>query len=413
MRLFRVKGWIAAAMALAGAISVPASADEGGEPFSIGDSLAHGRFTLELRPRYNRIEESNLDERTEAGTVRAVAGWRSAPFAGFRVTLQAIHTDQAGSDLNDDPTMLATSRYPLLPDPRYTGVNEAHVEYSGIEGLRMRAGRQVVRLDNQRWVSDNDFRQIPQLFDGVSATYEGIERVQLAAQRYWRVRTTSGQTQPLQLTLARAAWNPLEGQSLSAYAVFHDQAQNGALTGFADSSYRVTGVKAEGSAARIGSIEVPYLAEFAWQRPYANGDSRIDANYWRLGAGLAATGWTARYDYEVKGSNHGAYGVQMPLTDLYAFNGWTLHFFNTPAQGLRDQWLTLRCAVSKLTLYGEAHRFRSDFGGTDLGRELDASVTYPIVENAVLRLQHARYDPGSDTPDPRIRKTWLTLTYTY
>jgi hypothetical protein len=30
-----------------------------------------------------------------------------------------------------------------------------------------------------------------------------------------------------------------------------------------------------------------------------------------------------------------------------------------------------------------------------------------------MRLQHARYDPGAGTPDPGIRKTWLTLTYTY
>jgi hypothetical protein len=120
-----------------------------------------------------------------------------------------------------------------------------------------------------------------------------------------------------------------------------------------------------------------------------------------------------RFDEEVKGSNAGRYGVQMPLTDFYAFNGWTLHFFNTPASGLVDRWLTLRSAFGKLVFYGEAHRFRSDYGSVDYGRETDVGVTFTYPENCMLRLQHARYDPGAGTPDPSIRKTWLTLTVTF
>ena len=70
------------------------------------------------------------------------------------------------------------------------------------------------------------------------------------------------------------------------------------------------------------SLSIAESLEYAQQRRYANGDYRIDANYWRVDAGLAST-------------------------------GWTLYFFNTPRAGLRDRWL------------------------------------------------------------PRIRKTWLTISYTY
>jgi Alginate export len=396
------------------ALSCGARCEDADNPFGIADALAGGRFTLELRPRFNRIDESNYPLRTQVGTVRAVAGWRSAPLHDWRLTVEAIHTDHFGADsFNDNGALFATSPYPLLPDPRYTGVNQAHVEYTGVDGLRLRVGRQVVRIDNQRWVSDNDFRQIPQLFDGVSAAYTGIASTELSASEYWRVRNTSGVASSLRLSILRAAWNPFPGHALSAYGYFHDQAQNGATTGFDDNSYRVIGVKAEGSAALTASLDLPYTAEYAQQRPYSGGDSRIDANYWRAGAGLATSGWTLRYDYEVKGSNAGVYGLQMPLTDFYAFNGWTLHFFNTPRQGLHDQWLTARAEWAKATFYAEEHRFRSDFGGIGLGRELDLSLTYPLMENGVVRLQHARYDPGAGTPDPRIRKTWLTFTLTY
>ena len=391
-----------------------ALAQQPDDPFSIGESIARGRFTLELRPRYNRIEESNYPLTSEGGTLRAAAGWRTAPYRGLRFTVEAIHTDHIGhKSFNDDSALFGSSPYPLLPDPRYSGVNQAHVEYSGLEGLRLRLGRQIVRVDNQRWVSDNDFRQIPQVFDGVSLVHTGIENTELSAQHYGRVRNTSGMTANLRLSILRAAWNPMAGHSVSAYGYFHDQAQNGAFTGFADNSYRVVGAKADGAFRGWGAIDVPYIVEYARQRPYAGGDSRIDANYWRAGAGLASTHWTVRFDQEVKGSNGGRYGLQMPLTDFYAFNGWTLHFFNTPRTGLRDRWLTLRCALGPATLYGETHRFRSDYGSIDLGRESDIGLTWLVNENLVARLQHARYDPGAGTPDPTIRKTWLTVSYTY
>jgi hypothetical protein len=173
------------------------------------------------------------------------------------------------------------------------------------------------------------------------------------------------------------------------------------------------GARAEGSIARFGRVDVIYLAEIAQQRPYADGDSRIDARYWRAGLGLSSDAWTVRYDYEVKGSNGGVYGVQMPLTDFYSFNGWTLHFFNTPRQGLHDQWLTARYAIGPVTLYAEAHRFRSDYASLDFGRESDVGITYEILPGTLLRLQYARYDAGPGMVAPAIRKAWLTLTYIF
>lgn len=149
------------------------------------------------------------------------------------------------------------------------------------------------------------------------------------------------------------------------------------------------------------------------QRPHAGGDARIKADYRRVGGGVAWRETVARVDHEIKESKRGMYGLQMPLTDFYGFNGWTLHFFNTPRQGLRDRWATLRQGWRDFTLYAEYHRFKSDFGGTDLGRELDLGLTYAWNDNATLRFQHARYDPGTGTPDPSIRKTWITLTWRY
>lgn len=372
-----------------------------------------GRFFLELRPRYNLIEESDKPLEARGYTLRAVAGWEGSLTEGVKATVEAIHAGPfAQRDFNTDPGARLGSPYPLLPDPRHDGANRVFVDFTGIEATRVRLGRQVARLENQRWVSDNDFRQIPQLFDGISVRHAGIENVALELGHFTRVRDTSGSTANLKLSLASAAWNPARGHAVSAYGVFHDQPDNTAFTGFANESYRVLGVRAEGTAARWGALEATYLAEWAQQRPYAGGDSRIDARYWRAGAGLSTPAWTVRYNHEVRGSNGGVYGLQAPLTDYYAFNGWTLHFFNAPRQGLVDRWATGRYVWRNVTLYAEAHRFRADFGGQGLGRELDVGITYEIPR-IVVRLQHGRYDPGAGTPDPRIRKTWLTATLTY
>ena len=391
------------------------TAAEGGfDEADLADSLSRGRLTAELRPRYNRIAEDDKPDRAEGFTLRAIAGWRSAPYRGWRFALEGIHTGPIGErDYNDDAGQLATSPYPLLPDPRHTGINQAYAEYAVIDGLKLKLGRQRVRVENQRWVSDNDFRQIPQLFDGLRATYGGLANTELEAGHYRRVRTTSGDTRELRLTTLRAAWNPLPDHALAAYGYFHDQAQNGAFTGFADSSYRVAGVRAVGAVAANDAIEWSYLLEAALQRPYAGGDSRVRARYGRAGAGVGTSAWTVRYDYESKGSNGGRYGLQMPLTDFYAFNGWTLHFFNTPREGLRDSWLTARVAIGDATLHAEAHRFRSDFGHADQGRELDVGVTYVFTPDTILRAQHARYDAPPAAPPGDVRKTWITVTWTY
>jgi hypothetical protein len=404
---------ILAPLAALPCLCLAAADDIGNSAFGLDEAFARGRFTLELRPRYNRISEADKPLLTEGGTVRAVAGWRSAPWHGLRLTLEVIHADQLGSKhYNDDGALFASSPYPLLPDPRYTGLNEAHVEYSGVEGLRLKLGRQRVQMDNQRWVSDNDFRQIPQLFDGVMASYDVLAGAELQAGYFNRLRDTSGNVSDIRLGVLHAAWNPIPGQAVSLYAYFHDQPVTSNFTGFADNSYRIVGIRAEGSLTRGCPLEVPYTLELAQQKPHAGGDSRVDARYWRAGLGLSMVAWTVRVDTETKGSNGGIYGLQNPLTDYYAFNGWTLHFFTTPRQGLRDRWITGRYAAGPVTLFGEVHRFRSDFGGLDLGRETDVGVSWEALPNAIVRLQHARYDPGA-SPAADIRKTWLTLAYRF
>src|SRR5438128_607971 len=51
-------------------------------------NVGPGRLTLELRPRWNRIDESDKPLRAEGYTLRALLGWRSQPWHDLRLTVE-------------------------------------------------------------------------------------------------------------------------------------------------------------------------------------------------------------------------------------------------------------------------------------------------------------------------------------
>jgi hypothetical protein len=105
------------------------------------DDIGNGLFWLDLRPRYNHIEESDRQAITRGGTVRLVAGWKSGPWHSMRFTAEGILANHWGpKEFNDGGYDFATSPYPLLPDPRYAGVNRAYVDLIGVEDLNVRLG---------------------------------------------------------------------------------------------------------------------------------------------------------------------------------------------------------------------------------------------------------------------------------
>jgi len=382
--------------------------------------LGAGDFYGQVRPRYNNIAESDLPERTEGWTIRVVAGWQKRLSADIKVAIEAIHTDNIGAkDYNDDVARIGSSDYPLLPDPRNTDLNQAYVDYSGVPSTRIRAGKQIVHLGNDRFISDNDFRQTPTVFNGVLVSNTALPATEAKFGYFQRIRTALGTQAQLRLTMFDLAWNPAAGHGISAYGYFLDQDKDASFTGFDNNSHRTLGLRADGGF-RIGNatreVTLNYLAEIAEQKPYAGGDTRIDARYWRLGVGVSGESLGLRIDREVKGSNHGLYGLQTPLTDLYAFNGWTLQFTTTPARGLQDTWAGLRYELrdSRIVLFTEYHRFGSDFGGLDFGREWDVSGEYRILDNLAAQLKHARFRPGDDLfGGKRVDKTWLTLNFVF
>jgi hypothetical protein len=385
------------------------------------EAITEGRLSLELRPRYTDIWDADLNERGHAWTMRSILGWQTATFEDFRAVVEGIHTDVVDAHhISTNVTEYgAASPYPLLPDPRSTDTNRVYVEYLGLPDTRIRLGKQPIRLDNERFFSDLDFRQTPMLFNGVTVVNDSLPDTNVYAALLNRVRTVFATQLQTRIWLLRVAYSPVQDQSVAAYTYGLNQPDDGTDTWLNDNSHEVFGLRAEGAVSTGLGFDALYTAEAAHQRHYAGGDPLIEADYWRLGGGAVwprLAGFGVRVDREVKTSNRGQYAFQTPYEDAYAFNGWALQFTTTPPTGLRDTWLSLRAQPGRWGLVTEAHHFTATYGGADYGNELDLRVAYAVTNSLSVKLQQARFHGGGsggwiDYYD--VTKTWLSLTYDY
>jgi hypothetical protein len=220
-------------------------------------------------------------------------------------------------------------------------------------------------------------------------------------------------------------------ENLIGYAYWYDT--NGdkfAVTGSASSmdlSNRTLGLRLDGGHPINNEWKVLYTAEYAKQQHISNGNSNIDAHYYKLGLGGSWNGWFARFDQELLSSNDGKYGFYTPLGTNHLFQGWIDKFAaSTPVEGMRDNYITAGGKWQDLTLLTEYHRFDSDKGftsgsgtGNYYGSEWDVSAAYAVNKQLVAKLEYGKFKEGDQytfNATSRYRNTdqlWLTAIYTF
>ena len=87
-------------------------------------------------------------------------------------------------------------------------------DYVGVPDLRIRLGRQMIKFDNERFVGSVDVRQMPQVFDAITARYNGIADTEIQAAHAWQVRTYFGNRFQTRTTMLNA--RVVSGFGLSA-----------------------------------------------------------------------------------------------------------------------------------------------------------------------------------------------------
>lgn len=418
MKMTRMGYAAVAAMGMMVGSTVSVQAEESVEVNSISDILSNGKYSLEIRPRYEFVDEDNVKNNANAFTVRTAIGAKfdALGVAGLAAELEMTDVRNFGAD-NYAPE---SEGYSVVADGEQTRVTQANISYAkdGFVGV---VGRKGINLDNQRFIGTVGWRQMPQTYDLVSVVYKGIEKLDLMAAYVWQVnrifdRDLGGLKIPdldTNTVLLHAAYKAAPELTITVYDYM------------IASKFDHIGIRATGGTLFENGVKIDYMAEYAKQNdpsltessvPFNDTEPVQDADYYRFGLSGNHHGVTLGACYEVLGEKgSGTDSFNTPLSTLHAHNGWADMFLATPADGLQDLSVKLGYADKTLgNILGVYHKFDSDAGSVDYGSEFDVVYTRNIMKNVNMMLKGAVYSQGdAATPYVDTTKYWVMFDYNY
>ncbi len=154
---------------LAGALVVTApsalAAAEG-----LNTLVAEGEASLDLRYRFESVEQDNARRDADASTLRTRLTLATAEVFGFSAVLEVDDVMTIGSD-DYDSLMVGDKHFgthSVVADPVGTEVNQAWAQYAFSESVAARAGRQRILHGGQRFVGGVGWRQNEQTYDALT-----------------------------------------------------------------------------------------------------------------------------------------------------------------------------------------------------------------------------------------------------
>lgn len=403
------------------------------------EAVKNGKSLSSLRLRYEHVNQDGLTN-ANGLTLRTLLGWQTAPVQGVSLAAQLIDVSKLQDHFNDGTPnsgpIYAYSNEPgqaafaKIVDPSYTGVNQLYVDISAIDKTNIKLGRQQLNLDNVRFIGDIAFRQVMQVFDGVSVLNKSLANTEVYLAHFEAVRQINTKRRSdgaLDIANVKYRFSPTE--SLSGYGYFSsfdDLGFGRAWLGndAADQSNRTLGLRLDGARKLNDSWKLLYTAEYAKQQDFSGGDSRIDAHYYKLGAGAGFGNFTLRADQELLSSNDSQYAFQTPFGTNHLFQGWTDKFLTTPKQGIRDTFISATYKYGDFGFYADYHWINADEsfnkvgGGTgnEYGTEWNASASYQYNKQVATKLEYGRFSEQDQYAAGRIKdteKVWLTASYSF
>ncbi len=374
---------------------------------SLAAALADSRWGLDFRFRIEWVDEDGFDEDAEASTLRSRLHLKTGAYRGFQGFIEFSDVREIGLD-NFNAGAGSTPdrvRFPLVADPEDTRLNQAWIGYQPHEGVTIRAGRQRIQLDNDRFVGNVGWRQNEQTFDAGRLDWEhGRWKLFYSyiaqANRIFDSSVPAGKHDH-DTHLLNAAFSLAEGHRLTGYYYHIEDEEQQSF------SNRTFGVRYTGTRTLAGARSLSWLAEFARQAEAGDNPVDYNANYFHIRADVAFDPhFKPLVGFErLAGSRRPGAAFRTPLATLHAFNGWADRFLSTPDSGLDDFYAGFTGARGRLGWQLIWHHFSTETGSTKLGDELDASFSIALHRTSSLLLKLAHF--SDDDAVPGATKAWL------
>jgi hypothetical protein len=385
-------------------LALPAAAEE--EADKIAEALTKGNTALDVRYRLETVDQDGFDEDAVANTLRVRLDYETLKYHGFFAGVGLEGNIALGAE-DYNSTANGKVDFPVVPDPEDAEINEGYLGYTGLGQTTFKLGRQVINLDNQRFVGAVAWRQLEQTFDAFRAGGKFGKRYNWFYSNVNTAIRVFGEHNPnpdlaktrMSTDLANFSID-LKAGKLVAYGYWMEFKNN------PGSSQKSFGLRFTGKRQVSDGVKLLYSAEYADQSSYKDGGPNVDAKYYfgELGAGFKPV--TVKLGYEVLGGD-GDYGFLTPLATLHKFNGWADKFLVTPTDGLQDLYVVVSGTVAKVKLAAVYHDFSADNGNANYGDEWDLLATRSFGKLYSVLLKYASY--SADTHATDTDKFWLQL----
>ncbi len=372
------------------------------------------KFNGELRTRYEYVDlDDGVNDAGKAFTTRFAlsVGAGLGGIEGLSVFGQVMAVTNFGFD-KYAPEQLG---YDTIADPANERVTQAYLDYKAGDTL-FRLGRQMVNIDDERFVGAVGWRQMPQTFMGYTVVNNSIENLNLMASyvtdRYGVTDALSGGTETV---LLHADYQAMPELKLSGY---------GYLIGSSSNTY---GVMASGKAGMFN-----YIAEVATQQDatleyQSMGKPTVDAMYYRGDISTKYNNFIIGAAYESFGDGIGqSHGFTTPLATLHKWQGFADVFLGYSAGdmhwGLNDAYVKVGYADPT---YGTLMAFYHDFSAKEndgvysdnAGSEIDLVYTYEYSKDLSFMAKAAFFSGDSDSVIGAARTDkdvfWVMVDYKF
>ena len=403
------KSLLALSVAAAAGAATTASAQDG-VTSSIAEMVTNGTAKIDVRYRFEYVDQDGIDEEAEANTIRSRLTFASAAYKGFSFLAEFDDVRHIGDDDFND-TNNGNTDYPVVADPDGTDVNQAWIKYTG-DSASGNFGRQRILHGSQRFVGGVGWRQNEQTYDGFRAEWKGGPGLSADVSYVYNVNRIfgpdNGPVQPAELEgdnyFGRFGWQINDNHSVTAFAYLLDIDEEedypaGRSVGNSSDTYGAE------YAGKFGPVSAK--AGYATQSDAGDSELDYDASWYMAELGATFFGVKGIVGYEVLEGDNGV-GFKTPYATLHKFQGWADKFLVTPGDGIEDAYVGLTGKLGPVKLGAFYHDFQANDSSTDFGTELDLVATWPVNKNLSLQLKYAAFDTDDEDRYTDTDKAWFT-----
>lgn len=388
---------------------------------TLSNIIIAGNFLIDLRLRYEGVEQSSIPKDAAATTLRARLGYQTGQVQGLSALGEFDFVQHFGAEHFND-SVNGFSNYPTVADPDMAALNRIQLNYythlltEGTEpDFKITIGRQRIVFGDGRYIGNADWRQHEQTFDAIMLSEAPFPSLTLSYSYVTRINRVFGPYSPIghfdsNSHLLNAAYTGLPSLKLEAFAYLLDLRQAPTL------STATYGLRAEETTDLGNGFTARINGAYGHQRGYADNPLSIALSDYLIEGGLGYRGVTGLIGYEVLQGN-GTMGFQTPLANLHPFQGWAETFLTKPPNGLRDFYLKAAYGVPAEPLFARVslalayHDFDAELVSVGYGSEWDAQLEAQVDRHLTFDAAYANYDGAGPFPNKRV--FWLYANYKY